>query len=275
MYNLRYHVASLVAVFVALSVGLVLGGVVAERTSVSGRVESLIQQLQTRFDGLTQENAALKRSLEQERSFGQAAAAALSRNALSGRRILIVVNAGRADGLDAARAAIDQAGGTVGVLMLEKPRAGLDTAVPLELGAGTAAGGSALEAVARSVADELTAAGSRPVLDALVDSGAVSLRGVATPVDGCVVMAAASGGEPDAFAIALGSALSSRGIRCVGVESSVRDTGVAAAAADAGLSAVDHVDMPAGSLSLVWCLGGKAEGWYGVKKGARRPYPEL
>lgn len=274
MYNLRYHVASLVAVFLALTVGLVLGGVVAERGSVSGRVESLVQQLQTRFDALAQENAGLKRSLEHERSFAQAAGAALSRDALAGRRVVIVVNAGRADGLDAARSAVEQAGGTVGVVMLEKPLAGLDAAAPSALGTGLAGGKPAIEAAARAVAAELATSGPRPVLDSLVSAGAVSLRGVAAPVDGCVVMALA-GDEPDAFGIALGAALSSAGIPCVGVESSARDTGVAAAAAAEGYSAVDHVEYPAGSFSLVWCLSGRAEGWFGLKKGAKAAFPEL
>lgn len=274
MYNLRYHVASLVAVFVALTVGLVLGGVVAERGSVSGRVESLVQQLQTRFDALSQENAGLKRSIEHERAFGQAAASALNRGVLAGRRVVIVVNAGRADGLDAVRSAIEQAGGKVGLLMLEKPHAGLDAAVPPSLGAGVTAGKPAFEAAARAVAAELATAGPRPVLDSLVETGAVSLRDVVAPVDGCVVMATA-GAEPDAFGIALGVVFSSAGIPAAGVESSARDTGVAAAAAAEGLSAVDHIDYPAGSCSLVWCLSGRAEGWYGLKKGAKTAFPEL
>lgn len=274
MYNLRYHVASLVAVFLALTVGLVLGGVVAERGSVSGRVESLVQQLQSRFDALSQENASLKRSLEHERSFGRAAAASLTRGALAGRHVVIVVNAGRADGLDAARSAVEQAGGAVGVVMLEKPQAGLDAVVPPTLGTGLTPGKSAIEAAARAVAAEMATSGPRPVLDSLVEAGGVSLRDVSAPVDGCVVMALAGDG-PDAFGVALGAALSSAGVPCVGVESSARDTGVAAAAAAEGYSAVDHVDYPAGWCSLVWCLSGRAEGWYGLKKGANAAFPEL
>lgn len=274
MYNLRYHVASLVAVFLALTVGLVLGGVVAERGSVSGRVESLVQQLQTRFDTLQQENTDLKRSLEAERAFGQAAAAALTRGALEGRRVLVVTNAGRADGLDAVRSAVEQAGGEVALLLLEKPRAGLDADVPREVGGAVSPGAQAYEAAAAALASELTTVGSRPVLDALKSSGAVSVRNLDTPVDACVMIASADG-MPDEFGVALASALKARGMRCVGAESMSRDTGVAAAAAQAGISAVDDVDTPAGACSLVWCLTGRVEGWFGLKRGAKQPFPEL
>ncbi|MCL4079130.1 copper transporter [Coriobacteriia bacterium Es71-Z0120] len=274
MYNLRYHVASLVAVFLALTVGLVLGGVVAERSSVTGRVESLVEQLKTRFDALQQENTDLKRSLEAEQAFGRAAARALTRGALDGRRVLIVTNAGRADGLDAARAAVEQSGGEVAVLMFEKPRAGLDAAVPPDLGSGIAPGPEAYQAIARALAAELTTTAARPTLDALDKSGALSARRMEDPVDACVVLASAEEG-PDEFGIALGAALKALGVPCVGAESTSRDTGVAAAAAQAGLSAVDDIDEPAGTCSLVWCLSGRAEGWFGSKKGAKEPFPEF
>ncbi|MDI6693344.1 MAG: copper transporter [Anaerosomatales bacterium] len=274
MYNLRYHVASLVAVFLALAVGLVLGGVVAERGSVSGRVESLVQQLQSRFDTLQQENTSLKRSFEAERAFGQAAAQALVRGALDGRRVLVVTNAGRADGLDAVRTAVEQAGGEVAVLMLERPRADLDVAVPRALGSDVATGSEAYAKAAEALSSELTTTGLRPVLDALRSAGAVSSRNLDGPVDACVVIATAGDG-PDEFGIALAAALKHRGIACVGAEATGRDTGVAAAASRAGLSAVDDVDAPAGACSLVWCLAGRAEGWFGVKKGASKPFPDL
>ncbi|MCX8006880.1 MAG: copper transporter [Coriobacteriia bacterium] len=274
MYNLRYHVASLVAVFLALTVGLVLGGLVAERGSVGGQVESVVRQLQTRFDTLAQENADLKRSLESERAFGKEAAAALTKGVLAGRRVAILVNAGRADGLEAARSAVEHAGGSVAVIMIEQPQAGLDSAVPSVLGKGVEPGRPAVKAAARAVAAEIATSGPRPVLDALVDAGALSVRSLDGPIDGCVVMAA-TGDAPDAFALAVGGALADAGVRAVGVEATGRNTGVAAAASGTGMSAVDHVDLPAGTLSLVWCLADRADGWYGLKKGAAAPFPQL
>ena len=50
MYNLRYHIASLVAVFLALSVGLLLGTVVAERGMITDQTGALVADLQARFD---------------------------------------------------------------------------------------------------------------------------------------------------------------------------------------------------------------------------------
>jgi hypothetical protein len=188
--------------------------------------------------------------------------------------VLIVMNSGRADGLDAVRSAVEQAGGEVAVLMLEKPRSNLDATVPSSLGSGIVPGPDAYETVAKALAAELATSGPRPTLDALEKSGALSVRRMDGPVDGCVVIASV-GETPDEFGIALGAALRALGVPCVGAESTSRDTGVAAAAAQAGLSAVDDADTPAGTCSLVWCLTGRAEDWFGSKKGAKSPFPEL
>ena len=66
MYNLRYHIASLVAVFLALSVGLVLGSIVVERGTLDEQREALVTSLQQEFTELNAENKLLKARVEAE-----------------------------------------------------------------------------------------------------------------------------------------------------------------------------------------------------------------
>jgi hypothetical protein len=51
MYNLRYHIVSLVAVFLALTVGLVLGTVVVERGVLTKQRAALVGDLTKQYDG--------------------------------------------------------------------------------------------------------------------------------------------------------------------------------------------------------------------------------
>jgi hypothetical protein len=108
----------------------------------------------------------------------------------------------------------------------------------------------------------------------LVSSGRLAMDEL--PADkgasGAVVVGAKNG-KPDPALIRLGLALRGPRRQVVGVESTNRPTGVAAAAAEAGLSSVDDIDLPLGRLSLVWVLSGNAQGSFGIGPGAEQAYP--
>ncbi len=286
MYNLRYHLASLVAVFLALTVGLVLGSVVAEQGTLESQSSTLVEDLQKQFDQIQKENADMRTGLERDRSFAADVVPVLAADALSGKTIAILVNAGRTSGLNTSIAAIKQAGGTPLVLTLESPDLGLatevPTAVPALLGGQFAEQTTApasrpfISAVADALAAELRTAGERPVLLALAESGALTIsdNSATARVDACVVMSAFDD-EPDAFALAVAKGLDQRDAIAVGVEAAALSTGVALSAVDEGFSAVDDVESSQGSLSLVWLLSGRATGYFGIGSGAEAVYPSL
>ncbi|MCE5204347.1 MAG: copper transporter [Coriobacteriales bacterium] len=281
MYNLRYHIASLVAVFLALTIGLVLGSVVAERGTIGDQTSIIVQDLQKQFDAMQQENRALREQLQHDRAFAQEAVPVLTAEALRGKTVGVLVNSGRSSGLEAVTTSIEQAGGTPVVFTFEKPMLGLDIATPEGLSGmlGQDVGGTPdaiLEAVASRMAGEWLRQGERPVTDLLVDDGELSVDGATATatVDACVVMASFSG-EPDSAAMAIAKAFDGSGVVVTGVEATNQATGVAAEAVDAGFSAVDHVDTPAGAFSLVWVLSGRATGYYGLGTGSDGAYPPL
>ena len=49
MYNIRYHIASLVAVFLALALGLVLGGLVVQQGTFSKQQKALVEESAARL----------------------------------------------------------------------------------------------------------------------------------------------------------------------------------------------------------------------------------
>ena len=286
MYNIRYHLASLVAVFLALTVGLVLGTVVAERGTLDNQSTTLVDDLQKQFAQIQTDNNALRDGLERDRAFAGDVVPALTVDALSGETVAILVNGGRSNGLNATMAAIEDAGGIPVVLTFSSPGLDLDSHVPegisALLGEGftepTSAPANAAfkNAVADVLAAELRQAGPRPMLDLLKESAALSLSSAADfgAVDACVLMVSFDG-QPDEISSKIAGALDVRGAVVVGAEATNQTTGIAVETVDLGFSAVDHVDTPQGAYSLVWLLSGRASGYYGIGAGADAVYPTI
>jgi hypothetical protein len=286
MYNLRYHLASLVAVFLALTVGLVLGSVVAERGTLGDQSSTLAGDLQKQFDQIQKDNADMRTGLERDRTFAKDVVPALTADALADKTVAVLVNAGRTSGLNSTLSAIREAGGTPLILTFESAYLGLDTEVPGALpallgeqyeGQTTAPAGQAfIDAVSEAMASELKTAAPRPILDVLVKSGVVTIGESSTGggIDACVVMSTFDG-EPDPFALAVARGLENRTTIVVGAEAAALKTGVALSSVDEGFSAVDDVESPQGMLSLVWILSGRASGYFGVGSGAEALYPAL
>lgn len=285
MYNLRYHVASLVAVFLALAVGLLLGTVVAERGMLTDRSTALVEDLRKRFDEITAANAELREGLQRDRAFAEEVEPLLLAGALEGRNVAIVVGTGRVDGLGAAQDALAAAGAAPSLVTLVRPGLRIDAPAREVLAAYFASRGETaatddaalVEQVATALAAEWQRPGDRTLTALLVDQGLVQVEGIGgdVAVDSVVVMAADADGGCDPFARALADAYRASGGTAVAAEASYSEGGVAQSCAAEGLSAVDHLSTPQGRFSLVWLLAGRAEGYYGTGDGADGYYPRL
>jgi hypothetical protein len=281
MYNLRYHIASLVAVFLALAIGLVLGTIVVERGALDQQRTSIVNSLQTDFTGLRTENAQLKKERDRDRAFGDDAVPALTTGMLEGRTIMLVTNAGRTDALPLTEQVLKDAGAQTLVVTVSKPGFGLDDqtvnkAVAAALTPSVSTTVTAEPVVAALTAEWAHAGVRQPVTDALRSSGVLSVEGTGTigSEDGVVLLAAFDNAS-DPSLVSLVAGLHKGGRNAVGVELEAGAAGVAEASLAAGLSTVDAIDLPEGALSLVYVMAGKAEGHFGVKAGATSAYPAL
>ncbi|MRR13156.1 hypothetical protein EG835_12025, partial [bacterium] len=179
MYNLRYHIASLVAVFLALAVGLLLGSVVAERGMITEQTASLVDDLERRFDEISATNDQLSVSLERDRAFAEASVQPLVAGNLEGARVVVLVGTGRVDGMNAVTDVIAQAGGTATTVSLLTPGLGLDKSEPEGLagyfqlrGIEMAEAGEALQQqVAEALVREWRTGESRDLTHLLVSAG--------------------------------------------------------------------------------------------------------
>jgi hypothetical protein len=278
MYNLRYHIASLVAVFLALAMGLLLGTIVVERGVLSDQQTTLVTGLQKDFDQVRAESAAVKKQNDALTAFGTQAVPRLVDGALAGHVVLVIGSPDSGETVANVTSDVRAAGGTAAVVTFTGAGLSLaDNGVAAAAGKvlGVTAASVDETAVVNALAREWTTAGDpRALTKAMTAAGGLKLTGLAaqTVVDS-VVVSAPFNGTPDPAAFALASAVATGSGPVAGVESTLHPDGTAAAAKAAGLSGVDDVDSPIGSVSLVWVLAGRATGLFGAGTGVDAAFP--
>jgi len=275
VFDFRYHVASLIAVFIALVIGILVGIGLSGRGFVS---DAERRNLQDRIDELTSDRDAARAQLAEATRRQDATARyaedtypALVRGRLKDRRIAIVY-VGSVDRTvqGAVADAIARAGGRV--LRVRALRVPLDLkalqkAVARRAALHDYAGRDRLRELGRDVGSELASGGTTPLLDTLADTLLEERQGAGKPAADAVVVRRSvppQQGPTHEFLMGLYAGLADAGMPAVGVEPSNQARSTVPAFARAGLSTVDGVETPAGRLALVLELGGAPPGHYGV-----------
>jgi Copper transport outer membrane protein, MctB len=275
MFDLRYHVASLAAVFVALLIGILVG------VAMSGKVDdaekqslkSDVNRLEAQLDAASEGRAKVSREHTALRAFIKNAYPMLIADRLHGKRVAVLfvgpVDAGVSQQID--RAVSDAAGSAplrLRALKVPIDATNLDGHLDGDLAQYRTAG---LDDLGREFAHELVSGGDTPAWDALtsqlVEEKAGSFR---RPVDGVVVARTVKpqNGKTAIFLSGLYAGLGDSNVPAVGVEPSGVSQSAVATWSGAGLSTVDDIDAPAGRLALALLLAGGSAGNYGLKAGA-------
>ena len=275
MFDLRYHVASLAAVFVALVLGIFVGVGLSGKGFVSDaereNLRASIDALRSERDGAVARAAEADRRGEALDDFARTAYPELVAGMLEGKRVGIVFVGSVDQGLaGAVRRTVGDADGRVAVVRaLRVPLDGeaVDSALRSEPDTRGLAGVDNRERLGRELARELVTAGPNPVLDRLAGVIVEEQSGAANvPLDAVVVArpAAPQQGDTQSFLTGLYSGLAAAPVPTVGVEKS--DTRVSAIPVfrRRGLATVDGVDGAPGQVALAFLLAGARPGSYGV-----------
>ena len=275
MFDLRYHVASLAAVFVALLIGILVG------VAMSGKVDdtekqalkSEVNSLNARLDAAAEGRTNFTREQASIRAFIKNAYPSLIADRLAEKRIAILFVGAAEAGIrqDIERTIADAGAGTP-----TRMRA-LNVPIDVDAVGGKLNGDlrqyrdAGLDELGRALADELVEGGDTPAWSALtsvfVEEKSGSFR---RPVDGVVVVERPIRRKARRTSSCRGSTRASRrsDLPTIGVETSGDETSAVRAWSEAGLPTVDDVDAPAGRLALALLLAGSPGGSYGVKKSA-------
>jgi len=275
MFDLRYHVASLAAVFVALVLGMFVGVGLSGRGFVS---DAERENLQARIEELRLErDAAVARVADADvrdqafEDFVRASYADLVRGRLDGRSIALVFVGSVDQGVaQTVRRAVIEAGGRVA--LLRALRVPLETeAVDGRLGANpdtqALSGADNREQLGREVARELVGSGPKPVLG-LVAAELVEEQSGSSPIalDGVVLARPAppQAGETQEFLTGLYAGFAAAQVPAVGIDESGASTRAAPVFRRRGLSTVSGIDEASAQVALVFLLAGASSGSYGI-----------
>ena len=275
MFDFRYHALSLVAVFVALAIGLLLGVAIGDAGLVSGAETDLRRSLRGDVEEARAESAALREELERRERYERQTFPALVGGRLDNRRVALVFVGDRSDDVfDGVSQTVRAAGGELRfVTTLRSP---VDVEALDELATGTRVAGvagdeAALAELGERAGTQLVRGGR--LVGRLRPELLASSNGELGPVEAVVVARAPAADDEQAegadAARALAAALV-RGMRrarvpVVGVETVGTQPSQVEWYVDHGLASVDNVEQVPGMVSLAFALTGGAEGHYGVK----------
>ncbi|MEY3361302.1 MAG: hypothetical protein RL531_1021 [Actinomycetota bacterium] len=311
MINFRFHVVSIVAVFMALALGVVIGSTVVDRAIVDS-LRTRIDRVERNADARKAENQALRTELGQRNATIAAASPFAVTGRLTGVSVAIIVEPGVAgDAVENLVALTRTAGSTVGGV-LDVTAAWDDDARSNELRAAARVDvrgprrvrDAAWEVLARRIAEGVAADPSDDVLVRLDDAGFISYRSVGDVPETAPVYPSSWPGagarsvyvvRPDAAPAAAqaartaarAGALAEAGVETTAAEDHRDGDGVpgrgvvlANVRDDEGLrvrlSTVDDFDLVDGRIATVLAtadLGRDVTGRYGFGAGAEAPMP--
>jgi hypothetical protein len=298
--DFRYHLVSLIAVFLAVALGIIIG-TTALNEPLQANIEGQVTALEQDKRALEDHTQQLQAQLDTSDAFEEAVAPALVDGALEGKSVLLVVSNENVppEQVEQVTALIEEAGGSVsGTISIQPEYSDPSTAQSLQSYV-TGPGLSSVTGVQLPETDEpaqLVASllaqvlmipaepGASPPDTAAVSSVLAGLTALevltpegdsVSPADYAVVLTSGAFTGEDAAErndtlVELVSALDAAGSGAVvaGDAASAQETGLVGAvrsdpALSAAVSTVDNVGSAAGRISTVLALGGEAEGTSG------------
>jgi len=289
MFDLRYHLASLAAVFIALAVGILLGVAISGKLSAADnaiahdRIDQLgdqLKQANARADIIGRRNDAAEQLLE-------ISYPALMESRLDGMNVGVLF-VGPVDG--GVRSAVERtlsdagAGSPVRLTAVDTPIDAdeLDTALNGDqVLAQYAESGDDFTSLGTALGQELVDGDGTPMWSALSSNLVEERSGASTPPLDAVVVVRSWAPPEDASAEqeqqarptetlvdGLLNGLQQSGVPVVGVETTTEDASAIDLYRTQGVSSVDDVETLAGRVALALLLAGGDPGHYGVKDSA-------
>jgi Copper transport outer membrane protein, MctB len=272
VFDLRYHVASLAAVFLALIIGILVGVGIASQTTIEESerraLEREIAGLERELDSANAEADLLRRQQTASATFVERSYAAVMEGRLRGVRVALLF-IGQADsGLQTEVTEVLEDASAPRLVRMRALLLPVDAEAvsgPVESDQGATL---SIEEVGRRLGREFVSGGETPMWDALAEVIVVDdLGGSGEEADAVVVAHTARiDHAPTArFVSGIYAGIAGTGAPAVGIERTNAQPSRISVYGAAGLSTVDSVDTAIGHVALAELLRGGAEGHYGLK----------
>jgi hypothetical protein len=281
-YSARYHATSLIAVFISLAIGILIGAEFGG-DALTGTRKDLERSLVGNLEDARSEADQLSGELGNANEFAERVYPVLTRDRLQGKRIAIVALGGLPSDVTASveEALAPTGAQLVGVGVVREPvdvngfAADLSKTRFFDLETNS----DQLTALGKGLGRQLVIGGTLPEvvrgqLFSRTSGSFGALDGVIVVRDQPQDMGPVQRTKAAQFESALMSGITGTRTAAVGVETIAADPSSIAFFQGSGLSSVDDVDASAGQLAMVFAMLG-AEGSFGVKSSADRLLPEL
>jgi len=284
----RYHISSIIAVFLALGLGIFVGSTLDGEHVLVREQQQMIIQLEQEFRGLREQVRSTRQEADYYREwvgryqqFVQSIFPRLVDGKLSGKRIAVVRTVMAGDVGDVV-GALKLAGASVeSVTLLTGPLNLPDQAVMADLAGllgwtGPVNPGQLAAQLGSILAEVVHSADARPVVDLLIDVGLIKVSGrYGVPLD-AVVLVGGSSIERENYFRLLDLPMIRRfreaGIEVIGSEFSTSPCSYIKYYQAHQLSTIDNIETILGQTALVLALTGQ-QGHFGIKNTAQSILP--
>jgi hypothetical protein len=287
MFDFRYHVASLAAVFFALVIGILVGVALASHglgNTERKRLEEDLRRTENQAEVLNTQVEKLKNDAAADRAFVEGTYRSVMANRLSGKKIAVLfVGSSESIRSSAILSALSDAdaGAPLRIRFVKVPidPAALANKLANKPLLANYAGPDQLRNLGHDLGQEFVAGTDTPLWSALQTELVEEKIGPAKPpADGVVVVRTVSPqtGPTGLFLKGLYAGLADVGVPVVGVERTTDPETSIKAFQRAGFSTVDDIETRIGKLALVALLADPIlTGDYGVKKTAQAKLPPI
>jgi hypothetical protein len=265
MPDLRYHLISLISVFLALAIGVLLGVAMADQGVVTGRVQAEITSIQQQLDRQRREIDKQNEQIADQEDMLQGMSDAMIADSLQGENVALVAGPyADPDTYQAVLGDLSEAGANItSSQRLDPPDPTEITGQALTTLQATTQLESNYASVAREVLGYTGENGEFPEIVVFVGGGEI-------PEDApSGTLGALKDVQRRMFEIWLDA-----GVRVVGTEPSDTERTEVSLFQNVGIPTVDNADQPAGRAAVIRCATMEdCEGTYGIKDRASEPFP--
>lgn len=287
--DFRYYISSLAAIFLALGIGIVIGGALMNNGELTKGQEQLIHNLEQEFEQLRKEKKTLQASLmdreielEVLRQFNREVLPLLVDGLLKDRRIGIIQT-----NPTVPAALVENLAGVLKLAGAQVP-----TVITFKAWPDPATENSALVAslgweedalwpnrLLAALVAEVVSGDNGLVLSALQANSLIQLSAEAkTPLDTLILLGGSFEEQTnwvDQLDLVLAKELKRTGATVAGVEPLTVHCSYIPKYKNSGLLTIDNIDTLPGQVALVLALAGGEQGHFGVKATARNLLPKL
>jgi hypothetical protein len=287
MFDFRYHVASLAAVFFALVIGILVGVALASHglgNTERKRLEEDLRRAENQADVLRTQVETVVSGAAADRAFVEGTYKSVMANRLKGKKIAVLfIGSSESVRRSAIASALADAGAGP-PLRIRFVKVPIDPDLLAKRLANKPllanyAGADQLKNLGHDLGQEFVAGTETPLWSALQNVIVEEKIGPAKPpADGVVIVRSVTPqtGPTALFLKGLYSGLADVGVPAVGVERTDVAGSAIKAFQRAGFSTVDDIETPIGRLALVALLADPLlTGNYGTKKTAQAPLPPI